>query len=350
MTLLRALRGSAVLALVLVATALAPTATADAHPDGPAYAPVHRPGPALRVAKADLKAAMECSGNPRRGPRPVFLNPATSVTPDENYAWNWENVFAAQHRYWCTMTMPFHTFGDIQTAAEYIVFAIRTMHRRTDRKVAILGHSQGGMSGRWALRFWPDVRPMVSEVIGMAPSNHGTTALFQCVEGVTKCVPAVWQQAAGSAFIKALNSRAETFRGISYTNIYTAHDEVVTPPPSAGLSTGRGRIANVEVQDLCPLDPYEHVTMGTVSPAVYALVMDALQHRGPARVSRVDPAICTTLVMPGIDPADDLQDNLAPLLALPSLVSTSLPDVTFSGAPMLAREPRLRCYVYRAGC
>jgi pimeloyl-ACP methyl ester carboxylesterase len=279
----------------------------------------------------------------------VFLNPATSVTPDENYSWNWEPLFDGQGRYWCTMTMPFHTFGDIQTAAEYIVHAIRTMYHRTGGKVAILGHSQGGMSGRWALRFWPDTRAMVAEVIGMAPSNHGTRSLATCIPGLTTCTPAVWQQKYESHFIRALNSRAETFRGIDYTNIYTRLDEVVTPPAGAGLTTGQGRIANIAVQSVCPADPYEHVLMGTVSPAVYGIVMDALDHPGPAVASRVPRSLCSRLYMPGVDPSD-VATFITPLEALPSLVSTTLPLVTFSGAPMLKAEPPLRCYVYAAGC
>jgi hypothetical protein len=342
---------ASLVALTVAATTLslggtATAASADPEDPSPAYSPLDRPGPALRVPKADLRAAMECHGTPGTGPRAVYLNPATSVTPEENYGWNWEPLFDAEGRYWCTMTMPYHTFGDIQTAAEYIVFALRTMYRRTDGKVAILGHSQGGMSGRWALRFWPDLRSKVSDVIGMAPSNHGTKSLVQCIEGVTKCVPAVWQQGWGSDFVTALNSRAETFAGIDYTNIYTGVDEVVTPPAEASsLTTGAGEITNVKVQDVCPLDPYEHVLMGTVSPTVHALVMDALTHRGPADPSRVDPAVCNQLYMPGIDPAD-LQANAAPLLALPNLLSTSLPDVTLSGAPMVGSEPKLRSYVF----
>ncbi|HSX66171.1 lipase [Nocardioides sp.] len=340
----------ATLVSVLLMTALATCLPAANAATGDAtYAPVSRSGPALRVPTTTLKAAMTCHGDPKTGPRPVYLNPATSVTPEENYGWNWMKVFNAQGRYWCTMTMPHHTFGDIQTAAEYIVYAIRTMNARTGRKIAILGHSQGGMSGRWALRFWPDVRAKVTEVIGMAPSNHGTTALVGCIPGVTTCVPAVWQQKAGSRFMKALNSRAETFSGIDYTNIYTRYDEVVTPPASSGLTTGTGRISNIEVHSVCPVDPYEHVLMGTVSPATYAIVMDALNHAGPAVTSRVNRSLCSRLYMPGVNPLD-LRANAAPLLALPNLLSTLLPLVTFSGAPLLKQEPSLRCYVYAAGC
>ena len=338
---------AALFTLLVVAglgTAL-PSATAA----GTTYAPLSRKGPALSVPATTLRAAMTCHGDPTKGPRPVYLNPATSVTPEENYAWNWEKVFNAQGRYWCTMTMPHHTFGDIQTAAEYIVFAIRTMNARTGRKIAILGHSQGGMSGRWALRFWPDLRTKVSEVIGMAPSNHGTKSLATCVPGLTTCVPAVWQQKYGSRFMQALNSGAETFAGIDYTNVYTKLDEVVTPPPSSALTTGGGRIANIEVHSVCPADPYEHVLMGTVSPGVYRIVMDALTHDGPAVASRVNRSLCNRLYMPGVDPLD-LQANAAPILALPNLLSTMLPLVTLSGAPLLKNEPPLRCYVYAAGC
>ncbi len=344
----RFLIGLALLATVLVSGGIT-TTPAQADTTSPSYAPLDRPGPRLSVPAATLSAALRCQGDPRSTRRPVLLSPATSVTPDENYSWNWSKVFARQGRYFCSVTMPFHTFGDIQVAGEYLVHAIRTMHRRTGRRVAVLGHSQGGMSPRWALRFWPDTRAKVSEVIGMAPSNHCTNVLLTCIPGVTRCVPAVWQQLAGSAFLKALNSRAETFAGVDYTNVYTALDEVVRPPESSGLRTGRGRIANVPVQDVCPLDPYEHVLMGTVSPAVHAIVMDALDHDGPARPARIDRAACNRLYMPGVDPVDVA--SYAPvLLALPSLLSTAVPSVTLSGAPLLAREPALRCYVYAAGC
>lgn len=344
----RFLIGLALLVTVVVSVGIAP-APSRADTTSPSYAPLDRPGPRLSVPAATLGAALSCHGDPRSTRRPVLLNPATSVTPEENYSWNWSKVFARQGRYFCTVTMPFHTFGDIQVAGEYLVHAIRTMHRRTGRRIAILGHSQGGMSPRWALRFWPDTRSKVAEVIGMAPSNHGTTVLLTCVPGLTRCVPAVWQQLAGSAFTTALNSRAETFAGIDYTNVYTALDEVVRPPASSGLRTGGGRIANVPVQQVCPLDPYEHVLMGTVSPAVHAIVMDALDHDGPARASRVDRSACGRLYMPGVEPADVA--SYAPvLLALPSLLSTAVPSVTLSGAPLLPREPALRCYVYARGC
>ena len=50
----------------------------------------------------------------------------------------------------------------------------RRVHALARRRIAVMGHSQGGMSMRWALRFWPDTRRMVADVIGFSGSNHGT--------------------------------------------------------------------------------------------------------------------------------------------------------------------------------
>ncbi|QIX28471.1 lipase [Nocardioides sp. JQ2195] len=349
-----ALSLSLTLALAVSGALTVGTSATAATSTTPSYAHLGKAGPRLRVPAADLRASLECHGNPAAKRQPVLLNPATSVTPEQNYSWSYEPAFTAQHRYWCAVTMPFHTYGDIQVAGEHLVHAIRTMHRRTGRRIAVLGHSQGGMSMRWALRFWPDTRAMVDDVIGMAPSNHGTTAITGCIKGLTTCTPAVWQQQKDSRFMKALNSRAETFRGISYTVIYTHTDEVVTPNGSAATSssalrTGRGRITNVATQDVCPTDVYEHLTVGTIDPTTYALVMDALTHRGPADPARIGTSSCGQLYMPYVDPTS-VDTYLQPLQALLGLASTPLPLVNLTGAPMVRAEPKLRCYVYAGGC
>jgi pimeloyl-ACP methyl ester carboxylesterase len=342
---------AAVVAVVLAL--LVPSAEAAAA--GPRYAPLDRPGPKLSVPATKLRKSLHCSGRlAHSGKEPVLLSPATGVTPKQNYAWNYERALIAQHRPWCTVTMSYHTLGNIETAGEYLVHAIRVMHARAQRRIAVLGHSQGGMSMRWALRFWPDTRAMVADVIGMAGSNHGTTVWTACVPGKTKCPPADWQQMATAHFIAALNSRAETFRGISYTEIFTHTDEVVQPndtdpDSSSALHTGQGAISNVATQDICPTDIYEHLGVGTVDPVSYALVTDALTHRGPAKPSRIDRAVCEQIYQPGVDPTS-AQTYLDTLAAIPGLLSVATPDVNAVGAPEVKREPKLRCYVFAAGC
>lgn len=318
------------------------------------YAPLDRPGPALSVPAATLRAALSCHGSfTANSLEPVLLNPGTGVTPDQNFSWNYERAFAAQGRPWCALTMPYHTLGDIQTAGEYLVYGIRTEYAMGHRKIAVLGHSQGGMSMRWALRFWPDTRPLIADVIGMAGDNHGTTVPIPCKMGVTTCTPAVWQQLAGSRFIAALNSGAETFPTVSYTEIYSHTDEVVQPDSNDAHATSAvtpgPNVTNVATQNICPLDLDEHLLIGTIDPVTYALVMDALTHAGPAKPSRISMAVCLQLYQPGVNPLT-VAPYLQMLSAVPGLASVPLPDANLVGAPQVASEPALRCYTTAAGC
>jgi hypothetical protein len=347
----------ACLALVVTGAFALPSPGATAAPGtrsiaASRFAPLNRPGPRLRVPARELRRSLACHGDPRRGPEPVLLNPATGVTPEQNYSWNYERAFDARHRAWCAVTMPHRTLEDIQRSGEFLVHAIRVLHHRAGRRIAVLGHSQGGMSMRWALRFWPGTRRMVDDIIGMAGSNHGTTAL-PCGTLEPSCPPADWQQGAHAHFLQALNSRAETFAGVSYTEIYSHTDEVVQPNSSAAnssssLHTGKGRITNVATQDVCPNDVYEHLAVGTIDPVAYALVMDALNHNGPARPSRIARSVCTKVYQPGVDPAN-VQTYLQTLQAAPGLIAVSTP-VNLVGAPEVSAEPRLRCYVFARGC
>ncbi|MEO6886815.1 MAG: lipase [Jatrophihabitantaceae bacterium] len=345
---------SALLAATVVVAGFV-VAAPQASASGGVYAPLDRPGPALSVPAATLQAALHCSGDFTHGSlEPVLLSPATGVTPDQNYSWNYEPAFTAQHRPWCAVTMPDHTLGDIQTAGEYLVYAIRTMYSMGQRRIAVMGHSQGGMSMRWALRFWPDTRTMVDDVIGMAGSNHGSVGKQSCMPGKTACMPASWQQASTSQFLQALNSDAETFAGISYTEVFTHTDEIVKPSTNAtvassALHTGAGAITNVATQNICPMDVYEHLLVGTIDPVTYALVMDALNHPGPADPARISPVVCWQLYQPGVNPLN-VQTYLQVLAALPGLMSVVGGQVNLVGASTTLTEPALKCYVSAAGC
>ncbi len=317
------------------------------------YAALGQPGPPLTVPQPALRASLVCEpGVQNARVEPVLLNPATGVTAAQNYAWNWEPALDALGIPWCAYTAPHATLDNIETSGEYIVHAIRAMYRLAHRKIAILGHSQGGMSMRWALRFWPDTRAMVDKVIGYDGSNHGTTAQPPDCASVG-CPPASIQQGASSAFIHAVNSDAETFAGISYTEIYTYHDEVVLPDSgdtpstcSSCLFTGTGRIRNVAVQKICPNDLFEHISV-IADPTAYALALDALMHAGPADPARVSSSVCSQLLMPGVTEAQ-LSAGIQPLLGLPSLLGTGLGPLAplASGVQNVTAEPPLACYAY----
>jgi pimeloyl-ACP methyl ester carboxylesterase len=226
---------------------------------------------------------------------------------------------------------------DIQVRGYYLTYAIRRVHALAGRKIAVIGHSQGGMVMRLALRFWPGTRSMVDDVIGIAGSNHGSTQIAsQCATG---CSAAFRQQAAGSMFEQALNSRQETFSGISYTEISSNTDEVVTPSGVNGVSSvhGPGEVTNVAVQQICPGDvSHEHLLLAA-DPVTWALANDALTHPGPADPSRIDRSVCSATFPPGADPSTFYTDEAASLAALADAIATY---------PQVPAEPAPMCWVY----
>jgi hypothetical protein len=303
------------------------------------YAPLDARGPALGVPVAELDAALACSGPLAGAERnPILLVPGTNLDPGPNFSWNYVRAFTAMAWPHCTVTLPRHGMGDIQVAAEYVVHAIRAMADESGLRVDVVGFSQGGVLPRWALRFWPDTRDLVGDLVGLAPSNHGTLATdYLCF---SSCPPSYHQQASTSAFVAALNSGTETFAGIDYTVAYTHYDEVVTPNSndmgSSSLRGGEGAIANIALQDVCSLNLAEHLAVGSYDPVAYALTIDALTHPGPASPARIDPAVCAQLFQPGVDPTTFAADYAAYLAD----VARAYEESEFTTA-----EPPLACYV-----
>ena len=317
----------------------AAAATPQQASTGP-YAPLDQPGPPLSVPAATLRAALTCTAGVAHARRaPILLVPGTNLDPAPNYSWNYERAFAAMGWPFCTITLPSHAMGDIQVAGEYLVYALRTVAHESGRRVDILGYSQGGMVPRWALRFWPDTRPLVDAFVGLDPSNHGTLDAQAACH--LQCPPAYWQQATGALFLQALNSGAETFAGISYTVVYSRTDEVVTPnldaSGSSSLHTGDGAIANIAVQQICPADISDHLAMGTYDPVGYALAVDAFTHAGPADPSRIPESVCLQPFQPGVDPASFPADYATFLAAIASAAAQS---------PETSAEPPLAAYVF----
>jgi triacylglycerol esterase/lipase EstA (alpha/beta hydrolase family) len=309
-----------------------------------AYAPINHRGPPLEVARAKLRAALRCTPSVSTNVRePILLVPGTTLTPEENFSWNYDRALNALGLPYCTIELPGKAMEDIQVAGEYVVYALRIMSRfeghAKARKVQIIGYSQGGMVPRWALRFWPDTRKLVDDDVGLDASNHGTiTAESSCQkEG---CAPAIWQQRNTSAFIAALNSYQETFPGISYTEIYTQEDEIVVPNTneegSSSVHSGGGQIANIAVQEVCPGHKADHLAMGSYDPVGYALALDAVTHAGPAEKARIAVTVCAQAYQPGVNPETFATDD--------AKYNQEIFE-TFATYPHVASEPPLKCYV-----
>jgi triacylglycerol esterase/lipase EstA (alpha/beta hydrolase family) len=169
--------------------------------------------------------------------------------------------------------------GDIAASADELKrFVDAVLHASGARKVSLVGHSQGGMMPRHYIKFL-DGAAKVDDLVGLAPSNHGTTNPGAFVTGETIC-EACDQQRAGSGFLQQLNAGDETPGRVSYTVLQTRYDEVVTPYTSAFLEGG-DNTANILLQDACPAEVIDHHFMPHSQLAI-RWTLAALGRPGPA--------------------------------------------------------------------
>ena len=169
--------------------------------------------------------------------------------------------------------------GDIAVSAgELARFVDAVLAATGAHRVSLVGHSQGGMMPRYYIKFLGgDAK--VDDLVGLAPSNHGTTNPGAFVAGATVCM-ACDQQRAGSDFLQQLNAGDETPGPVSYTVIETKYDEVVTPYTSAFLAAGPNT-ANILLQDACPAEVIDHHEIPNSQLAI-RWTLQALAQRGPA--------------------------------------------------------------------
>ncbi|MFD2690513.1 esterase/lipase family protein [Streptomyces phyllanthi] len=179
------------------------------------------------------------------------------------------------------------------SAVELANFVDRVLRVTGADKVDLVGHSQGGgVLPRWYLKFNGGAAK-VNHLVGISPSNHGTTMLGLATLARTFGLlgwagqlggQALPDQAAGSDVHRRLDSGGDTMPGVTYTTLVTRFDEVVTPYTNQYLTAGPGaKVTNILLQDVCRLDHTDHIG-SSYDPIVHQLVLNALD---PART--VDP-------------------------------------------------------------
>ena len=220
---------------------------------------------------------------------------------------------------------------------QYLVYGIRREARLAGRKVAVFGISQGGLLPRFALTYWPHLRTKVSDVLSAAGTQHGTTIGERC-SMADPCVPANWQQAAGSHLLRALNRQPdETPGNLGWTTVRSSGDETVQPQTGPHPTSALRGATNILIQRTCPGREVSHI--GTALDSVtFAAFVDAITHRGPAKVSRLPAGVCEHPYAPGLD-----ETTTAALLSgAGGLVSAQI-----AASPKVGAEPPVRAYVKR---
>lgn len=227
-------------------------------------------------------------------PLPIILINGTVATQGENwgvgapvlanagykvYTFNYGNISQDPN-------YPIQATDDIrQSGLELAAEVDRVLAETGAPKVILIGHSQGG--GILPVYYINNLggADKVSQLIGIAPSNHGTDA--DGLIGLQKLPilgpliiafanafgPALEQQTVGSAFQQEVYGNGDTRPGVLYTMIASMNDEVVTPYTQQALD-GSG-VTNIVIQDLYPGLPVGHLGV-VLSPQVWSVVLDAL--------------------------------------------------------------------------
>jgi triacylglycerol esterase/lipase EstA (alpha/beta hydrolase family) len=227
-------------------------------------------------------------------PNPVVLVHGTWM--DRTISWNLIGEKLVADGY-CVFSLDYGRRGTqpvADSAAELATFVDGVLQRTGATKVAIVGHSQGGMMPRYYLKFDAGI-DKVSELIGLAPSNHGSAdnSGFGGYAAKYGDSPAAADQLAGSPFMQKLNGDGidapqPSSGEIDYTVISTRNDEIVMPYQSQALAGPSSVVTNVVVQDKCPADQVEHIAL-PYDPVALQWVENALGRAGPA-----DPAFAPT--------------------------------------------------------
>ncbi|WP_370617695.1 esterase/lipase family protein [Mumia sp. Pv 4-285] len=277
----------------LVATTLAILALA-----GQGLSASAAPEPALETPTSTLASALTCPTTFTHPDRePVLLVHGTVSNAAESWGWGVAPALRDQGFDVCTVDLPDYSRPDIQVSAEYVVHAIDAIYQSTGRKVDVVGHSQGNLQLRWAVKWWPHLQARVDDMVNLAnPANGIVGGSAFCI---VPCIPAATQFSLGSRFLDALNAGDPTPGPISYTSIYSLTDEAILPFTTAIVDGAK----NISVQSVCPGRIVTHVGFLYDSVA-FRLTVDALSHSGSASPGRMPFGKCLDVNLPGVTVAE----------------------------------------------
>ncbi len=173
--------------------------------------------------------------------------------------------------------------GDLSASAELLGDVARTVLDETGAEsVDVVGYSAGGVVARLWVRDFGGASA-ARRVVTLGTPNHGTDVAGIASDITPDSCPTGCQQlTVNSELIRRLNAGDETPEGPVYVAVWTAFDEVVTPPDSASLDGA----LNLSVQSVCAGSQVDHGGL-PAEPAVAAILRATLAAEAPAA-----PATC----------------------------------------------------------
>jgi hypothetical protein len=272
-------------------------------------------------------------------PQPIILVPGTGNTGYLTFSGNYISLLqnsAIADPVW--LNIPGLLLGDAQLHAEYVAYAINYIHGISNsRRVAIAAWSQGNINAQWAYKYWPSTRALVTDHVGFSPDYHGTMLANLIDIPDEPLAPAILQQAYDSDFITTLRRDGGDSSYVPTTNIYSGFIDEIVEPQSGAQASGRllnargAGVSNNEVQVVCAgqLAGSLYTHEGTLyNPLGFALLKDALAHKGEGRPDRLDlGAVCNDFLTPELVLSDLLETENAIVVA--ALGTVTYPQKVF---------------------
>jgi triacylglycerol esterase/lipase EstA (alpha/beta hydrolase family) len=181
------------------------------------------------------------------------------------------------------VSLPGNGTGDLNADAAALNAAVTMALRAGAPSVDVIGYSAGGVVALlWARQDGGFAR--ARRVVTLGTPFHGTS-LAAGAEGLVPgaCPLACQQLVPGSRLLAGIDAAPVPARP-RWVSLWTADDQVVTPPASARLAGA----LNVAIQSVCPAERVSHGQL-PADPVVTAIVLQAI---GPGPVRPPTPADC----------------------------------------------------------
>ncbi|KAG0327700.1 hypothetical protein BGZ99_007130 [Dissophora globulifera] len=217
----------------------------------------------------------DCKLTPQH-PRPLLLVHATLLTQDS--WWTFTPVLIREG--YCVFAVTYGRYkniplvagiGPVEDSAQEIgTFADQILSHYNVTQLDYVGHSQGGILGRYWLKYLGGAGK-VNRMVGISPINHGTTLdgiatiaqalrIFYPAQPIfDSFAPAFYELVNTSEFMAKLNLGGDVGANVIHSNIATRFDEVVTPYQTCYQNDAG--VTNTLLQDLCIFSINEHLTM-----------------------------------------------------------------------------------------
>jgi triacylglycerol lipase len=170
--------------------------------------------------------------------------------------------------------------GDLTAQAKALETTVRRLITDGVPSVDVVGYSAGGVVARlWAARFGGDAQ--ARRIVTLGSPHHGTEVANLAVQlAPDRCPVACQQLAPDSDLLRGLPAGAVP--GPAWVSLWTAKDDVVTPPSSGRLDGA----VDVELQSVCPDDQVRHGGLPD-DPLVTGLIVRAI---APTLMTSAPPA------------------------------------------------------------